>query len=211
VPSVVHAKELRTMRKLILKLNLSIDGFVAGPNGENDWIFLHAGPDSKAWAARMITDAGVHIMGSRSYAGWAGYWSASTDALFAAPMNEIPKVVFSRSGTTPALTEAMRGVPRTNAGASWAQARVASGNLREEIERLKSEPGKPILAHGGATFARSLVASGLIDEYRLAVHPVALGKGLSLFSDLPKPLSLQVAETTTFASGVTTKILRPAG
>ena len=198
------------MRKLILKMNVSIDGFVAGSKGETDWIFLHSGPDSKAWSARTTADAGVHIMGSRSYAGWATYWPSSTDALFAAPMNEIPKVVFSRSGTTRALEDAMRAVPPTKAGATWGQARVASGDLREEIERLKGEPGRPIVAHGGATFARSLVASGLIDEYQRAVHPVALGQGLPLFADLPKLLSLQVAETTTFASGVLARVLRPA-
>jgi len=197
------------MRKLILKMNVSMDGFVAGPNGENDWIFLHAGPESKAWAVRLVSDAGVHIMGSRSYAGWATYWPSSTDA-FAAPMNDIPKVVFSRSGTTQALQDAMRAVPATKAGASWAAARIASGDLREEVERLKQEPGKPIVAHGGATFARNLVASGLIDEYHLGVHPVALGQGLPLFADLPVRLSLNVAETATFASGVMARILRPA-
>lgn len=198
------------MRKLILKMSVSLDGFVAGPHGKTDWIFLHSSPESKAWSARMVSEAGVHIMGSRSYAGWATYWPSSTDALFAAPMNDIPKVVFSRSGTTVALEAAMRAAPATNAGATWAKARVASGELRAEIERLKSEPGKPILAHGGATFARSLVASGLVDEYQLAVHPIALGQGSSLFADLPKALSLQVAETTAFASGVIARILKPA-
>lgn len=198
------------MRKLILKMNVSFDGFVAGAKGENDWIFSHSSPDSKAWSARMLADVGLHVMGSRSYAGWVGYWPSSTDALFAASMNEIPKVVFSRSGVTRAIEDARRAVPPTAAGASWAEARVASGDLREELERLKREPGEPILAHGGATFARSLVASGLVDEYRLAVHPVALGQGQPLFADLQKTLSLQVAETTTFASGVIARILRPA-
>src|ERR1041384_7443345 len=117
------------MRKLILKVNVSLDGFVAGPKGENDWIFLHAGPDSKAWATRMVSDAGVHIMGSRSYAGWASYWPSSTDVV-ATPMNDIPKVVFSRSGITPALEAARRAAPPTQAGASWSEARVASGDLR---------------------------------------------------------------------------------
>lgn len=198
------------MRKLILKMNVSLDGFVGGPKGEQDWVFLHSSPDSKAWVGRMISDVGVHIVGSRTFAAWAGFWPNSTDAVFAGPMNEIPKVVFSRSGKTRALEDAMRAAPATKAGTTWREARIASGDLREEIERLKSESGKPILVQGGATFARSLVAAGLVDEYRLALHPVALGQGLPLFTELPKQLALQVAETTTFASGVIGRILRPA-
>jgi dihydrofolate reductase len=200
------------MKKLILKMNISIDGFVGGPKGEIDWIFFQNDDESKAWIARTLSDAGAHIMGSRTYADMAAYWPSSTDVL-AAPMNEVPKVVFSRTGkaaTTRALEDAMRAVPPAKAGASWGEPRVAAGDLREEIERLKREPGKAVVAHGGAGFARSLVASGLIDEYQLVVHPVALGRGLPLFADLPKPLSLQVVETTTFVSGVVARVLRPA-
>ena len=198
------------MRKLILKMSVSFDGFVAGPKGEGDWMFRYSSPDSKAWSARVASEAGLHIMGSSTFVTMAGYWPSSTDAYFASTMNEIPKLVFSRSGKTRALEDALRAVPQTKAGASWAQARIATGDLREEIERLKSESGKPIVAHGGASFARSLVASGLIDEYQFAVHPIALGQGQPLFTELLKPLSLQVAETTTFASGMMARILRPA-
>jgi riboflavin biosynthesis pyrimidine reductase len=107
-------------------------------------------------------------------------------------MNQIPKVVFSRtknpklSATTEALKDANREAPmdKARAVASWSQPRIASGDLAQEITRLKEEPGNDIIAHGGAGFARSLVASGLIDEYQLLVHPVALGHGLALFSDL---------------------------
>jgi dihydrofolate reductase len=197
------------MRKLILRMNMSIDGFVAGPNGETDWIFLHSSAESKAWVLRTVSDAGVHVMGSLSYVTMAAYWPSSTD-VFAAAMNDIPKVVFSRSGCTRALDDTMRAVPPTKAGATWAAPRIASGELAAEIEQLKQEPGKPIVAHGGATFARSLVVSGLIDEYHVAIHPIALGQGLPLFADLPKPLSFTVAETTTFASGVMARILRAA-
>lgn len=199
------------MRKLILKMNISLDGFVAGPNGEIDWMFTNL-DDAKSWIADTLWQAGVHIMGSRTYADMAAYWPASTDVL-AAPMNEIPKVVFSRTGkatTTRALEDASRIAPVERAGASWAQPRIASGDLAEEIARLKKEPGKDILAHGGAAFARSLVASGLVDEYQLVVHQVALGRGLSLFSDLPKPLPLTLVSTTRFGSAVLANILRPA-
>jgi dihydrofolate reductase len=198
------------MRKLILKMNVSLDGFVGGPKGEIDWIFRNH-DDAKTWLVDTLWRAGVHIMGSRTYADMAAYWPSSTDVL-AAPMNEIPKVVFSRTGkaaTTRALEDASRAAPIENTGASWAQPRIASGDLAEEIARLKHEPGKDIVAHGGAGFARSLVASGLIDEYQLIVHPVALGRGLSLFSDLPKPLPLTTVSTTSLPGGALAHVLRP--
>ena len=190
------------MRKLILKMSITIDGFVAGPDGENDWFFKTGDPEAKKWVADTVGQAGVHIVGSRSYASWAGYWPSSTDIL-AAAMNEIPKVVFSRS-QDPKLAAAIAGAP-----SSWNQPRVASGALAQEITRLKEESGNYILAQGGATFARSLVATGLIDEYRLVVHPVVIGRGLALFSDLPKPLYLAVVTTTKFASGAMAHVLRP--
>jgi hypothetical protein len=136
------------MRNLILKMNLSIDGFVGGPKGEIDWMFRNL-DDAKTWIVDTLRQAGVHIMGSRTYADMAAYWPSSTDVL-AAPVNEIPKVVFSRTGkasTTKALEDASRMAPIDKAGASWGQPRIASGNLAEEIARLKEEPGK---GHHGA-------------------------------------------------------------
>ncbi|MGD0523765.1 MAG: dihydrofolate reductase family protein [Polyangiaceae bacterium] len=200
------------MRNLILKMNVTLDGFVGGPKGEIDWLFRNTGDDAKAWIVDTLRRAGAHLMGSRTYADMAAYWPSSTDVI-AAPMNEIPKVVFSRTGkaaTTRALEDASHAAPVENAGASWGQPRIASGDLAEEIARLKQEPGKDLVAHGGAGFARSLVASGLIDEYQLVVHPVALGRGLSLFSDLPRPLPLTSVSTTRFSGGALAHVLRPA-
>jgi dihydrofolate reductase len=133
-------------------------------------------------------------------------------------MNTIPKVVFARTRdgklapTTKALEDASRAahVAKVGDAASWGQPRVASGDLAVEIARLKEEPGKDIVAHGGAGFARSLVSSGLIDEYQLVVHPVALGRGLPLFSQLPQPLALTLVSTTRFAGGAMAHVLRPA-
>ncbi len=204
------------MRKLILKMSITLDGFVGGADGKIDWLFQTLDEDARKWIADTIGQAGVHIMGSRTYADMAAYWPSSTDIL-AAPMNQIPKVAFSRmrepkfSVTTKALEDANRDAPveKAQAAASWAQPRIASGDLAEEITRLKEEPGNEILAHGGAGFARSLVAWGLIDEYQLLVHPVALGRGLAIFSDLPKPLPLALVTTRTFPGGAVAHVLRP--
>src|SRR4029079_11793702 len=107
----------------------------------------------------------------------------------AAPMNDIPKVVFTRQKSFDLHTG---GPALEPAAASWASARIANGDLTEEMRRLKEEPGKDILASGGAGFARGRVQRGRVDEYRLVVHPVALGSGIPLFADLPQPLHLEL-------------------
>lgn len=214
------------MRKLVLKMSVSVDGFVGGPNGEIAWIFNSMDDGAARWVLDTLGQADVHIMGSRTFYDMAAYWPSSAEP-FAAPMNEIPKVVFSRKGalevprpelTTAALADATRirgGGSKPSAdlppsAASWVEARVADGDLAEEISRLKQQPGKEILAHGGARFAQSLVKLGLIDEYRLLVHPVALGSGLPLFAALPKSLDLQLVSTTAFSAGAVAHVYRPA-
>lgn len=211
------------MRQLILKMSVSVDGFVGGPNGEIEWLFKSMDEGATAWVLDTISQAGVHIMGSRTFYDMASYWPYSTEP-FAAPMNEIPKVVFSGSGsiqsinkelTTTALKQATirnadKLTQRTPEISSWTNARVAGGDLTTEIRRLKQEDGKPILAHGGSSFAQSLAKSGLIDEYQLLIHPIVLGTGLSLFSAIPKPMGLQLINTTAFKSGAIANIYRPA-
>src|SRR6185436_9357308 len=131
------------MRQLILKMSVSVDGFVGGPNGEIDWIFKRYDAGATAWTMETLWKAGVHIMGSRTFRDMAAYWPTSTEP-YAAQMNEIPKVVFSRSGqlpsaTTQALADARR--QRTEEAAasglsSWTTPGVASGDLASEVARL---------------------------------------------------------------------------
>jgi dihydrofolate reductase len=211
------------MRKLILKISMSIDAFVGGPDGELDWIFSDRDLDARGWSVETVSNASLHIMGSRTFRDMAAFWPTSTD-VFAPPMNQIPKAVFSTRGraildardTTAGLESAMRaraqsGLPeQLQPGAeSWAQAYVASGNLAEEIAGLKAQPGKPIVAHGGAAFARSLVAQALIDEYHLLVHPVVLGKGLPLFTGIDAPRRLELMRSMAFPKGAVAQIYRP--
>lgn len=212
------------MRKLILKMSLSADGFVGGPNGELDWLFRTTDDSVTEWTVNILNQAGVHIMGSRTFHDMAAYWPSSTEP-FAAPMNEIPKVVFSRKGFIEPKNErqisaAVKDALQFNAGHrgeispfadSWKDVPVASGDLEAEISCLKEKEGKFILAHGGASFARSLVEHRLIDEYMLLIHPVVLGKGLALFSSLKTPVFLRLESSTTFKSGAIGNIYVPAG
>ncbi|GJD85695.1 dihydrofolate reductase family protein [Methylobacterium haplocladii] len=208
------------MRDQILKMSISIDGFVSDLDGRNTWMF-GADREAKAWSADYLWNAGLHIMGSRSFQDMAAWWPTSTD-MFAPPMNQIPKAVFSRQGAaalgnrhdTAALDEARakagatQSAERQPGADSWTDPYVASGDLLEEIARLKAQEGKPIIAHGGVRFARSLVASGLVDQYALAVAPVALGQGLPLFSDLTAPKPLRLMSSQAFPGGAVAQIYR---
>ena len=186
-----------------MKMSVSFDSFVGDPNGKNDWIFKNSDEESKAWSVTPIREAGLIIMGRKSFETMSPYWPTATGP-FATPMNEIPKAVFTQKGYK------VQSSASSPAAASWAKARVFDGDLAEEIRQLKQEPGKPIVAIGGAGFMRSLIATGLIDEYILAIHPVALGTGLPIFTNLAKPLDLKLVTVKTFPGGIVGHTYHPA-
>jgi dihydrofolate reductase len=188
-------------------MSFTVDGFVGGPNGENDWVFKSSDETSRAAAAEGFREAGLIIMGRKTFEGLSSYWPTASGP-FAAPMNEIPKAVFSKSGY-----KGLSPVPNAEpspAQASWAAARIFNGDLAKGINELKSEPGKPIYAIGGAGFMRSLVVTGLIDEYRLTTHPVLLGKGQPVFDGLEQPRDLKLVDVKSFPGGIVTRIYHPA-
>jgi dihydrofolate reductase len=141
-------------------------------------------PATKHWKLDSVQAAGAHLMGRVTYQDMAAFWPTSTSE-YAAPMNEIPKVVFSK----------------TLEDAGWAETRIASGDLSEEIAAIKREKGNDVIAHGGATFAQALSRLGLVDEYRLNIQPAALGAGLPLFDRLPAPLHLELVEAHAYSTG----------
>jgi dihydrofolate reductase len=173
---------MSSLRRLVLKMDMSLDGYV-GPLGEDaEWVMRDFDDELSAYIVdQVLTQAGTHAMGRVTYEEMAGYWPTAT-SVFAAPMNEIPKVVFSRTLTS----------------ADWPESRIAAGELSEEVSRLKQEPGRDILVHGGAELVQSLSKLGLIDEYRVIVHPVALGDGAPLFGG---PVDLELVNSRTFATG----------
>ena len=183
------------MRKLVLSMGVSLDGLVARPGrfGAGGWGLPPDDPALKERKLEWMHDVGLHLMGRNTYEEMAEFWPVSDDA-YAAPMNEIPKVVFSR----------------TLERAEWAESRIARGDLAEEIATLKREPGKDMLAWGGAAFAQSLSRHGLVDEYRLILQPVVLGEGLPLFKDLATPLRLHLVEAQTYPTGAALHVYRPA-
>jgi dihydrofolate reductase len=174
------------MRKVLLQMGLSVDGIVAGgPPGAGEAGSTQEDEAVRNWKVNSLRDVGTHIMGRVTYEQMAGHWPYNGPAEYADAMNNIPKVVFSKT-----LTKA-----------EWKESRIAGGDLSEEIARLKSEPGKDIMAHGGASFVQALSREGLIDEYRLVISPVALGSGMPLFKDLLAPLRLRLVESNSFTGG----------
>jgi len=170
------------MRKVVLIMTASIDGYVVAPTGHTGGL---PEPDElQRWKLDRICRAGTHIMGRVTYEEMASFWPTSTDD-YAVPMNDIPKVVFSKS-----LGEA-----------TWPESSIARGELAEEIALLKDQPGGEIIAWGGASFAQALSRAGLIDEYAIVTQPVAFGGGKPIFWDLPDALYLQLVSATTFPTG----------
>jgi dihydrofolate reductase len=183
-----------TVRKLVLQMAISLDGLAARPgrHGAGGWGLPPEDPALKQRKLDWLRDADLHLMGRATYEEMAEFWPVSDDA-YAGPMNEIPKLVFSK----------------TLQQATWPQSRIARGDLTDEIGRLKSNPGKDMIAWGGAAFAQSLIRRGLVDEYRLVLQPVALGEGLPLFNGLTTPLSLELIEAVTYRTGSALHVYRP--
>ena len=177
------------MRKVIYSMNLSLDGFVEGPNRELDW----STPDEELhrfWNDQT-RETGTLLYGRRLYQLMADFWPTA-DANPSAPeyvvefarmWMDMPKVVFST----------------TLEKVDW-NSRLVRDNVAEEVTRLKAQPGKDMDV-GGPTLASTLIRLGLVDEYRLVVHPVVLGGGTPFFPALDNTISLRLIETRAFGSG----------
>jgi len=179
------------MREVVLQMGMSLDGYVASDR-EHPGVSVPEDAELVRWKLDRVAKAGAHLMGRVTYQEMAAYWPSSTEP-YAAPMNDIPKVVFSKT-----LSEA-----------SWPVTRIARGDLAAEIAVLKEEPGPDVIAYGGASFAAALAARGLIDEACLAIQPVALGHGQALFGQLSAAQHLELIEARSFACGIVVHIYRP--
>jgi dihydrofolate reductase len=180
-------------RKVILKMVISLDGFATSPDGTHEWMFEWFGDDSNERNLRALEQAGVHVMGRRSYEIMGPHWAASEGPI-ATAMNEKAKAVFSHT-----LKEA-----------AWGPAEIFGGDLSAGIADLKARDDEgTVLVHGGPTFAKSLTRLGLVDEYQLSTIPIAIGAGRSPFADLDEHLKLDVVDEQRFRSGALAQVLVP--
>jgi dihydrofolate reductase len=184
-------------RRLILHMSVSLDGFVARSDNVIDWLTPRGAVDHGARRHRanleMLGQIGLIVLGRRAYEDMVMGWSGSDNPM-AVLMNTLPKVVYSQS-----LSEV-----------DWNNARLSRAALADEIPALKREGGKDMIVFGGGKIAHSLIRERLIDEYRLTVHPVALGDGLSLMHGLPEPQRFELISSTAYADGCVAQVLQPA-
>ena len=177
------------MRSVTYSMSVSLDGYIVGPDGTFDWGM----PDEvfRFWIDD-IREVGVHLMGRRLYETML-YWETAdqnrslddAELEWAALWRPLPKVVFSTT-----LSEVQ------------GSARLASGGVAAEIERLRAEPGEGEIAIGGATLAAEAAALDLIDEYRAMVYPVLVGGGIPFFPQRGRRVDLELIKTRTFSSRV---------
>jgi dihydrofolate reductase len=176
------------MRSVTYSMSASVDGYIVGPDGRFDW--TAPDPDVFRFWIDDIRGVGVHLMGRRLYETML-YWETAdqdpslgeAELEWAALWKPLPKVVFS-----------------TTLSAVQGNARLASGDLTEEIERLRAEAGEGEIAIGGATLAAEAAELGLIDEYRVMVYPVLVGGGIPFFPHRERRVDLDLVETRTYSS-----------
>ena len=178
------------MRKVTLGMQVSLDGYVATVDGGLDWAFASFDAELGASAIEALSQLDTVLLGRANYEEQAAAWP-NREGPMADIMNAMHKIVFSK----------------TLEKVEWVNSRRATGSPAEEIAQLKQQPGKDIGVAGGAKFAQSLSKQGLIDEYRLTIHPVALGSGMPLFA---APLKLKLVSSRPLSSGVVVATYQPA-
>lgn len=183
------------MRNLKLQVQITADGFIAGPQGEMDWMTFDWDDELKNYVAALTEPVDCILLGRKLAQGFIPHWAAQPrgeDAWFVDKMNLSAKVVFTQ----------------TLAHSKWDNTVLAKGNLAEEVGRLKREASGDMIAYGGATFVSALIRENLIDDLYLFVNPVALGSGLAIFTDRT---NLQLVSAHAFNCGIVAHHYRPRG
>ena len=178
------------MRKVIVSNLISLDGCYAGPDGEIDWFQNIADKEFEDYAVRLIDSIDTMLFGRITYELMYSYWPGASpkteDPRIIRAMNSSPKIVFST----------------TMDKAEWTNTRLVKKNIDEEIIRLKNLPGKDMVIYGSGSIVNYLSRKGLIDEYRIFVAPLILGKGKLLFHDTER-INLKLTDQKAFKSGLT--------
>ena len=189
------------MGKLVVTEFITLDGIIEDPGGSEGtahggWSFRHHADEGQAFKGKELERADAQLLGRVTYEGFAAAWPAMEETAgdFAKKMNTMPKVVVSTT-----LTEA-----------TWNNTTIISGNLGDEVARLKARYDGDILVQGSATLVHALTEQGLVDEYHLMVHPVVLGKGKRLFSDGAAGTDLELVESRKVGPDVLLLTYRPS-
>jgi dihydrofolate reductase len=180
------------MRKVIVAMQVTLDGFIEGPNGELDWAMKE---DEEVWRDHfdLMRTADTILLGRVMYPGFEKYWlsvpknpsSTKNEIEYARLADKMQKIVFSK----------------TLEKVEWKTTRIIQDHIAEEIRRVKQQPGKDMVLLGGAGLVSTFVNLGLIDEYHLIVNPLVLGGGKPLFKDIKESHKLKLSDTKIFKSG----------
>ena len=188
----MNIQKEKNLRKIIVTTWITLDGFLAGPNGEMDWVMVDQ--EMGQYEDDLVSSADTLIFGRVTYESFAGSWPhvpenpsvSEGEKEYARKLNSMRKIVFSKS-----LEKA-----------EWNNSQLMKEVLPEEIARMKQEPGKDMVIYGSASIVQAFTNLGLIDEYQLLVHPIVLGSGKPLFAGIAQPAQLNLLHTKSFPSGV---------
>lgn len=186
------------MSKLVVFNQISLDGYFVDANGDMSWAHKGDDPEWNAYTAENASGGGVLVFGRVTYEMMAGFWptpaARAMSAFVAERMNNLPKVVFSR----------------TLDKATWNNTRLIKGDIEAEVRRMKKESGPDMVVMGSGTIVSQLTAAGLVDEYQMVLNPIVLGSGRTLFDGVRKKLGLRLKTTRTFKNGNVVVAYEPA-
>jgi dihydrofolate reductase len=185
------------MRKVKLSMQMTVNGYVGGPNGENDWMTWNPDDEFMEFLNSIYDSSDVILLGRKLADGFINFWKNTLDKNpdnpLAKKIVDIQKVVFTK----------------TLDKSTWNNTTLAKGDLAEEIANLKKQNGKDILVVGGAGFVSSLIKEGLIDEYHLIVNPTAMGNGMTIFNSLDRIQKFSPIQAKLYSGGKIVLSYRP--
>ena len=178
-------------------MNVTLDGFMAGTNGELDWHFPLWNDEMSIYFCDQLGKTDTILLGRISYERMARYWPNKTftgiELEYADMMNNHNKIVFSQ----------------TLESATWSNTRLVKENISEEVLKMKQSPGKDMIIYGSGSIVRSFIQEGLIDEFQIWVHPVFIQNGVPMLRNMEENIYLRFIRARTFSSGVVILYYKP--
>ena len=175
------------MGKLKLQIQLSIDGYISGPNGEMDWMIWNWDEELKNFVGKITESTDTIVLGRKLAQGFIPHWNSNTELEGAEKINNSKKIVFTK----------------TLENSEWQNTELEKGNLTEKIIDLKKNNLKDIIAYGGGEFVSSLIKENLIDEFYFFINPSILGKGMTIFESVDYKTDLKLESAKTYDCGIT--------